>query len=255
MASRMLSPKIHPSRLFVTISGNLATGKTSLCKELEKRFKESKELKRLESSKILYEEYQANPHLPKFYEHLKEKVFVYNPHSYKTQLSFMEHRFDQLSSALKDNRDSPIVEDRSLFEFAEVFASCQAARGLMTSEEFDLYNLHLAPKNLILPDLLIFLKGNKKEVQIRNREIEKDLAEEYLHQLDLFLNKFVERMSSRGTEVFQPPHNWLENGFLTEEGTKKIFELISKRSSNKVEKTRIEDVVVGLSPFMDACLF
>lgn len=230
MASKQLVYSKHPSRLVATVSGNLATGKTSLCKVLEGKFGQSS---RLKDATVVYEEYEKNEHLPHFYSHLKEKGFVYNPHSYRTQLAFMEHRNDQLAKVFADKRRSLVVEDRSQLEFSEVFASCQAAHGLMSQGELDLYRQEIALKTIYLPDLLVFLSSYKAAVITRGRDIERDLAEEYLHQLDEFLQKYVERMAARGSEIVQPPASWLSNGFLTEEGSQKVYELIADRDQSK----------------------
>lgn len=230
MASKKLSHQFHPSRLLATVSGNLATGKTFLCQNLKSKFKEEIQLK---ESRIVFEEYEANEHLPNFYKHLKDEGFVYNPHSFRTQLSFIEHRSNQLDEAFNDKKLSPIIEDRSLFEFSEVFASCQAARGLMNKHEFDQYKEQLSRKRLILPDILFFLQGNKKSIEIRNREIEKDLAEEYLYHLDNFLENYVNLMSLRGTEIIIPSSKWMKEGYLSVEGSEKVLEIIKDRDQKK----------------------
>lgn len=151
--------------------------------------------------------------MEKFYEHLKVNGPVYNPHSFPTQLKFLQSRFRQECELYASFKESPssknYIFDRTIFEFWSVFALSHYKSGLMNTEEYEKYMAVFAqylPK-IRLPDLLIYLKLDAKKlhqrIQARGREMEKDISAEYLQSLEDLYGNFVEQFRKLGVEVIE----------------------------------------------------
>lgn len=213
-------------KLVLTVSGNLAAGKTTLCKRLESTL-----VARNLRARVLYERFEKIETLPAFYSHLKEKGFVYNPYSLETQLAFMKDRKNQLDEALADSGCDLIVEDRSVYEFAQVFAKSHASMGLMSPAEYEIYKRELAHLDYLpLPDILLYLSRSTDAVKSRDRSIERGLADQYLDQLTSNLEEFVTCMSNLGTEVSKPSEEMLDSDmFITDQGCTTIADMIDDK--------------------------
>jgi deoxyadenosine/deoxycytidine kinase len=177
--------------------------------------------------------------LEKFYEHLKLNGPVYNPHSYSTQLKFLQSRFRQeceLYTSLKDNPSSKnYIFDRTIFEFWSVFALSHYKSGLMNREEYENYMgvfSKLLPR-IQLPDLLIYLKLDAKKlherIKSRGREMEKDISPEYLQSLEDLYGNFVKQFRDLGVEV-------VEINTETKDEYPKVIERIRKLRTEQVKE-------------------
>lgn len=187
------------------ISGNIGSGKTTLCKYIEEV---------LEQSMVIYERFEENEHLARFYDHLKQNGINYNPYSYPTQLKFLQSRMRQENEIFGDQ--TPVqqgirrfVVDRSIFEDSSVFAKSQFKAGLMNEHEYSNYRSFFEKNldKLRLPELVIYLKLDIRKlhqrIQKRGREMEKDLSEEYLKNLQNLYEDFIQEMKLKGVKILE----------------------------------------------------
>jgi deoxyadenosine/deoxycytidine kinase len=155
----------------IAIAGNIGAGKTSLTKQLSKSLK----------YKSYYEDVIANPYLDDFYNHMERW-------SFNLQIYFLNSRFKQLISI--DNGKENVIQDRTIYEDAFIFAPNLNAMGLMTQRDYDNYlSLFDTMINLVKPpDLLVYLQSSipnlVNKIHKRGRDYEKTISIEYLSRLN-----------------------------------------------------------------------
>ena len=155
----------------IAIAGNIGAGKTSLTKQLSKSLK----------YKSYYEDVIANPYLDDFYNHMERW-------SFNLQIYFLNSRFKQLISI--DNGKENVIQDRTIYEDAFIFAPNLNAMGLMTQRDYDNYlSLFNTMINLVKPpDLLVYLQSSipnlVNKIHKRGRDYEKTISIEYLSRLN-----------------------------------------------------------------------
>lgn len=155
----------------IAIAGNIGAGKTSLTKQLSKSLK----------YKPYYEDVIANPYLDDFYNHMERW-------SFNLQIYFLNSRFKQLVSIDKGKEN--VIQDRTIYEDAFIFAPNLNAMGLMTQRDYDNYlSLFDTMINLIKPpDLLVYLQSSipnlVNKIHKRGRDYEKTISIEYLSRLN-----------------------------------------------------------------------
>lgn len=155
----------------IAIAGNIGAGKTSLTKQLSKSLK----------YKPYYEDVIANPYLDDFYNHMERW-------SFNLQIYFLNSRFKQLVSI--DNGKENVIQDRTIYEDAFIFAPNLNAMGLMTQRDYDNYlSLFDTMINLVKPpDLLVYLQSSipnlVNKIHKRGRDYEKTISIEYLSRLN-----------------------------------------------------------------------
>ena len=155
----------------IAIAGNIGAGKTSLTKQLSKSLK----------YKPYYEDVIANPYLDDFYNHMERW-------SFNLQIYFLNSRFKQLVTidSIKEN----VIQDRTIYEDAFIFAPNLNAMGLMTQRDYDNYlALFDTMLNLVKPpDLLVYLQSSipslVNKIHKRGRDYEKTISIEYLSRLN-----------------------------------------------------------------------
>ena len=151
--------------------GNIGAGKTSLTKQLSKSLK----------FKPYYEDVIANPYLDDFYNHMERW-------SFNLQIYFLNSRFKQLVTI--DNKKENVIQDRTIYEDAFIFAPNLNAMGLMTQRDYDNYlALFDTMLNLVKPpDLLVYLQSSipslVNKIHKRGRDYEKTISIEYLSRLN-----------------------------------------------------------------------
>lgn len=156
--------------MYIAIAGNIGSGKTSLTEILAKRC----------NTKIYYEDCD-NPYLGDFYEDM-------NRWSFNLQIYFLGSRIEQSAEILRGGDD--LIQDRTIYEDAHIFADNLHQMGLMSSRDFSSYMkifdvcAHLIPR----PDLLIYLKAGVptliSQIQKRGRDYEMSIQEDYLERLN-----------------------------------------------------------------------
>ena len=155
----------------IAIAGNIGAGKTSLTKQLSKSLK----------YKPYYEDVIANPYLDDFYNHMERW-------SFNLQIYFLNSRFKQLLNIEKSNED--VIQDRTIYEDACIFAPNLNAMGLMTKRDYENYlSLFDTMLNLVKPpDLLVYLQSSipnlVNKIHKRGRDYEKTISIEYLSRLN-----------------------------------------------------------------------
>ena len=147
----------------IAIAGNIGAGKTSLTKQLSKSLK----------YKSYYEDVIANPYLDDFYNHMERW-------SFNLQIYFLNSRFKQLVSIDKGKEN--VIQDRTIYEDAFIFAPNLNAMGLMTQRDYDNYlSLFDTMINLVKPpDLLVYLQSSipnlVNKIHKRGRDYEKTIS-------------------------------------------------------------------------------
>jgi deoxyadenosine/deoxycytidine kinase len=161
--------KVTP--LHVAIAGNIGAGKTTLTNLLAKNMKWEPH----------FETVDDNPYLNDFYEDMQRW-------SFNLQIYFLNSRFQQVMNI----RQSPktIIQDRTIYEDAYIFAPNLHAMGLMTTRDFNNYQVlfESMAKFLTPPDLLIYLRASVpalvNQIQKRGREYENTIRIDYLKRLN-----------------------------------------------------------------------
>jgi deoxyadenosine/deoxycytidine kinase len=153
---------------YITIEGNIGSGKTTLCNILATQF----------NTTLVLEQFSDNPFLPKFYE---------NPEKYgfQLELSFLAERFKQLKEMLNTkNMFSEITITDYLFIKCKLFARVNLA-----PDEYNLFTtlFDIIYPNLPLPQLLIYLhcpiEQLQKNIKTRARDYEQTIPDQYLQNL------------------------------------------------------------------------
>lgn len=156
---------------YVAIAGNIGAGKTTLCSSLGKHF----------DWDVHFESTEDNPYLSDFYTDMKRWAF-------NLQIYFLNNRYSQILEILNGNRT--VVQDRTIYEDAFIFAPNLHHMGLMSKRDFDNYQeLFLTMSSQIQPpDLLIYLRAGiptlVDHIQARGREYEGSMSLDYLKKLN-----------------------------------------------------------------------
>ena len=165
---------------YIAIAGNMGAGKSSLVEFLCKHFK----------VKPFFEPNATNPYLDDFYKDMKAYAF----HS---QMYFLSQKF-KMHQELAHSKEA-VVQDRTIFEDAEIFATNLYKQGLIAERYFKVYKAFYQSivRSIRPPDLLIYLKCSlptiKKRVGQRGRAMEKKIPDEYLKQLNDMYNNWIKR--------------------------------------------------------------
>lgn len=157
--------------MHIAIAGNIGSGKTTLTSLLAKHYKWVAH----------YEDADDNPYLNDFYEDMQRW-------SFNLQVYFLNSRFGQVQDIRKGGKT--VIQDRTIYEDAYIFAPNLHAMGLMTTRDFENYfSLFKLMESLIkAPDLLIYLRASVptlvRQIQKRGREYENAIRLDYLKRLN-----------------------------------------------------------------------
>ncbi|MFK8011615.1 MAG: deoxynucleoside kinase [Marinicellaceae bacterium] len=166
----------------IAIAGNIGVGKTSLVHFLTSTY----------NITPFYEPNDENPYLDDFYKDMKQWAF----HS---QLYFLSNKFRIHQKV--DSSQGVVVQDRTIFEDVEIFAT--ALRDMKKMSHRDWHTYHQFYENIIAsirpPDLMIYLKCSirtiRKRIKIRGRKMEQDIPLSYLKRLDKLYNTWIKSYS------------------------------------------------------------
>jgi deoxyadenosine/deoxycytidine kinase len=173
MAAKSKKPK------HIAVAGNIGAGKTTLTEALSKHYKWIPQ----------FEDVDHNPYLNDFYEDMPRW-------SFNLQIFFLNSRLNQLLDIRKGTET--IIQDRTIYEDANIFAPNLHEMGLMSKRDYHNYYLFFNTlKSMVQPpDLLIYLQASVPtlvgQIQKRGREYEENIRLDYLKRLNDYYNKWIE---------------------------------------------------------------
>jgi deoxyadenosine/deoxycytidine kinase len=157
--------------MHIAIAGNIGAGKTTLTKLLAKHYKWEAQL----------EDVVDNPYLDDFYNQMERW-------SFNLQVYFLNSRFRQVLQIRESGKD--IIQDRTIYEDAHIFAPNLHAMGLMTNRDYENYKaLFDLMESLVQgPDMLIYLRSSipnlVSQIHKRGRDYENSISIDYLSRLN-----------------------------------------------------------------------
>jgi len=157
--------------MHIAIAGNIGAGKTSLTDLLSKHYKWQGH----------FEEVVENPYLDDFYHQMERW-------SFNLQIYFLNSRFGQLIEIQKSGKN--VIQDRSIYEDAHIFAPNLHAMGLLSQRDYQNYkSLFELMENMVTgPDLMIYLRSSIPNlvgnIHKRGREFENSISIDYLSRLN-----------------------------------------------------------------------
>jgi deoxyadenosine/deoxycytidine kinase len=163
----------------IAIAGNIGAGKTTLTELLSKHYGWMPE----------YESVENNPYLSDFYEDMHRW-------SFNLQIYFLNSRFQQLVKLR--NGSQTVIQDRTIYEDAYIFAPNLHQMGLMSTRDFDNYQSLFKTMNSMIapPDLMIYLQASipslVENIQNRAREYEENIRLDYLRKLNQYYDTWIE---------------------------------------------------------------
>ncbi len=164
--------------MHIAIAGNIGSGKTTLTTLLANHYK----------WEAHYEDVSTNPYINDFYEDMQRW-------SFNLQIYFLNTRFTQVQDIR--TRKKNVIQDRTIYEDAYIFAPNLHAMGLMTTRDFENYfSLFSLMESFIAPpDLLIYLRAGVptlvNHIQSRGREYEESIRLDYLKRLNERYEAFI----------------------------------------------------------------
>jgi deoxyadenosine/deoxycytidine kinase len=157
--------------MHIAVAGNIGSGKTTLTNLLSKHF----------GWDVHYEDVEDNPYITDFYNDMQRW-------SFNLQIYFLNTRFNQILSFRRSGKT--LIQDRTIYEDAYIFAPNLHAMGLMSTRDFENYfTLFNMLSSLIQPpDLVIYLRASVptlvKQIQKRGRKYEDNIRLDYLKRLN-----------------------------------------------------------------------
>jgi deoxyadenosine/deoxycytidine kinase len=165
-------------KYFVSIAGNIGSGKSSLTKLISKKL----------GWEPYYESVQNNPYLRDFYGNMKRW-------SFQLQVYFLSHRFRTHKKIVESKKS--VIQDRSIYEDVEIFARNLYLMGRMEGRDYRNYRslFYEMTGYLKAPDLVVYLKANvntlMKQISSRGREFEKGIERTYLERLNRSYGQWI----------------------------------------------------------------
>lgn len=157
--------------MHIAIAGNIGSGKTTLAGLLSKHY----------GWEAHYEDVDDNPYLNDFYEDMQRW-------SFNLQVYFLNSRLNQILNIRKSGKT--VIQDRTIYEDAYIFAPNLHSMGLMSTRDFENYFtlFNLMTSLIQPPDLLIYLRASVptlvNQIQKRGREYENSIRLDYLKRLN-----------------------------------------------------------------------
>ena len=164
--------------MHIAVAGNIGSGKTTLTGMLAKHY----------GWEPLYESVDNNPYLASFYQDMQRW-------SFNIQIYFLNSRFRQILDIRKRKKD--VIQDRTIYEDAYIFAPNLHEMDLMATRDFDNYTqlFELMTQFLQAPDLLIYLKADVStlvtQIHKRGRAYEDSIRISYLENLNEKYEKWI----------------------------------------------------------------
>ena len=165
--------------MHIAVAGNIGSGKTTLTGLLAKHY----------GWEAQYEDVDDNPYLNDFYEDMQRW-------SFNLQIYFLNSRFSQIVSIRQSNKT--VIQDRTIYEDAYIFAPNLHSMGLMSTRDFENYFalFNLMSSLIEPPDLLIYLRASiptlVNQINNRGRKYENNIRLDYLRRLNERYEAWVE---------------------------------------------------------------
>jgi len=165
--------------MHIAIAGNIGSGKTTLTSLLSKHY----------NWEPHYEDVEQNPYLNDFYDDMLRW-------SFNLQVHFLTSRFGQVVEIRKSGKT--VIQDRTIYEDAFIFAPNLHTMNLMTSRDYNNYKTLFNLMNSFIqpPDLLIYLRANVptlvNQIQKRGRQYENSIRIDYLTSLNERYNQWID---------------------------------------------------------------
>lgn len=166
------------SSKYIAIAGNIGSGKSCLTSFLCKHF----------GIRPFYEPNDINPYLEDFYKDMKKWA-------YHSQIHFLTHKF-RLHQELEKCPET-VVQDRTIYEDAEIFAKHLHKSGYIPKREYNTYATlyKCILESLRPPDIMIYLdcsmRSLKRRIRERGRKMEQAVSTDYLRKLGLLYKKWI----------------------------------------------------------------
>jgi deoxyadenosine/deoxycytidine kinase len=170
------------TKYFIAVAGNIGVGKSTLTSLLSQRLRWEPFL----------EGVTENPYLADFYEDMAAW-------SFHSQIFFLASRLRNHRQLLE--RPDSVIQDRTVYEDAEVFARNLYLQGLMGERDYETYNdLYRAMTSILPPpNLVIYLRASvptlKRRIEHRGRSFERRITDDYISQLNRLYEDWFEHFS------------------------------------------------------------
>jgi len=167
--------------MHIAITGNIGVGKTTLAEKLAEHY----------GWEVYYEAVDNNPYLAQFYGDMPKW-------SFHLQVFFLNSRFEQVLK-IKSQEEKTIIQDRTIYEDAYIFAQNLYESGHLNETDFQTYRglFNTIMRAISPPDLMIYLKADipklVNQIKKRGRDYEESIDPNYLKSLNLLYKKFSEQ--------------------------------------------------------------
>ena len=164
---------------YIAVAGNIGVGKSTLVGLLAGRL----------AMQPFYEPVTENPYLADFYQNMRGW-------SFQSQVFFLAHRLRIQQQLMR--LPGSVIQDRSIYEDAEIFAQNLYLQGLMSERDYETYRtLYTTSAEFIpAPDLVIYLRASVptllQRIALRNRDYEKTISPEYLDRLNGLYENWIQ---------------------------------------------------------------
>ena len=184
--------------MHIAIAGNIGSGKTTLTRLLAKHY----------GWETRFEAVDDNPYLDDYYKDIARW-------SFNLEVFFLRHRFADMLDIAKS--DTPVIQDRTIYEGVYVFTANNYAMGNLTERDYQTYmELFESMMDVMQwPDLMIYLRASVPHlvanIQQRGREYEQTIPLDYLKNLneryeDFIHNKYKGRVLTVNVDTLDFQH-------------------------------------------------